>query len=86
MKKDERSCQNCRYFSGWDGGFFGLEVTTECKHYGNTTNRKNCKKFKRPYPKGFELLNEFRNWFNNQCSVDHKIDYEDLLKFRREWK
>lgn len=84
MKKDEKNCQNCRYFTGWDGGFFGLPLTTDCRHYGNTENRKNCKHFKRPYPRGFSLLVEFQKWFNLQG--EPQIDYDDLLKFRKEWK
>ena len=31
MKKDDKSCSNCRYqLTGWDGGFFGLPLTCEC--------------------------------------------------------
>lgn len=91
-KENEKSCSNCRYFTGWDGGFDGEPMTTECIHYGNTPNRKNCPKFKRPYPKGFELLIEFREWFNGQgyrcdcMDTPVTIDYEDIRTFYREWK
>ena len=84
MKKDEKCCQNCRHFTGWDGGFFGEPITTDCRHYGVTENRKDCPKFKRPYPRGFSLLVEFQKWFNNQTEA--KIEYDDLLRFRKEWK
>lgn len=84
MKKDEKSCQNCRYFRGWDGGFFGLPFTTDCDIFGNTENRKGCSRFKRPFPKGFYLLLEFSEWVNSKN--DCNIDYEDIVQFWREWE
>ena len=92
-KKDEKGCSNCRYQqTGWDGGFFGEPMTCECKIFGETENRKNCQKFKRPFPTGFELLMAFREWYNNQrytaVCMDQRfeIDEDDLERFRREWK
>lgn len=85
MKKDKKGCSYCRYQqTGWDGGFFGEPMTCECYHFGNTENRENCPKFKRPFPKGFDLLTAFMGWFNRQG--EGNIDYADLLKFRKEWK
>ena len=83
-RKDKKGCSNCRYqMTGWDGGFFGEPMTCECQYYGTTENRKNCPKFKRPFPKGFSLLVEFQKWFNKQGEVE--IEYDDLLRFRREY-
>lgn len=93
MKKKKKGCSDCRYRqTGWDGGFFGEPFTIECYYFGTTENRENCPKFKRPYPKGFELLEAFREWFNEQgyccdCMGQNiEIEYDDLLNFRREWK
>ena len=90
---EEKGCSNCRYqVTGWDGGFFGLPLTCECKIFGETENRKDCKEFKRSFPKGFSLLVEFRKWFNNlnrtsdYMDEEFKIDYDDLVRFRREWE
>ena len=50
--KDEKSCSNCRnQMTGFDGGFFGLPLTCECKIYGETENRKNCSKFEKKITK-----------------------------------
>ena len=92
-KKDEKCCSNCRYQqTGWDGGFCGEPMTCECAYYGTTENRVDCPKFKRPFPKGFSLLVEFQKWFNNlnrtsDCmDQEFKIEYDDLVRFRREWE
>jgi len=90
--RNKEGCSSCRHQqTGWDGGFFGLPMTCECAYFGTTENRENCSKFRRPFPKGFDLLVEFQKWFNkNRTSVcmDQKfeIEYEDLLRFRKEWK
>ena len=88
-KKDEKGCSNCRYQqTGWDGGFCGEPMTCECQWFGTTENRENCPKFKRRFPRGFELLMAFREWYNNQeryLNIGH-IHYEDLLRFRSEWE
>ena len=84
-KKKKTDCSNCRYqIGGFDGGFFGLPVTCECKYYGVTENRKDCKRFKRRFPTGFDLLVEFQKWYNLQG--EEQIDYDDLLRFRKDWK
>lgn len=84
MKK-KTNCGDCRHqVSGFDGGFFGLPTTCECSIFGETENRKSCKRFKRRFPTGFDLLVEFQKWYNLQD--EKQIEYEDLLKFRREWK
>lgn len=54
--KDEKSCSNCRnQMTGWDGGFFGLPLTCECRIYGETENRKNCSDFKKKITKSYLL-------------------------------
>ena len=43
---EKEGCSNCRnQMTGWDGGFFGLPFTCECRIYGETENRKNCPQF-----------------------------------------
>ena len=85
MRRDKKSCSDCRYrITGWDGGFDGEPMTCECKIYGTTEDRKDCKRFKRPFPKGFELLVEFQKWVNQ--NTDNVIEHNDLLRFRREWE
>ncbi len=84
MKK-KTNCGDCRYqIGGFDGGFFGLPVTCECKHFGVTENRKNCKKFKRRFPTDFDLLVEFQKWYNLQDGK--QIEFDELLRFTREWE
>lgn len=41
--------------TGWDGGFFGLPFTCECRIYGETENRKNCSDFKKKITKSYLL-------------------------------
>lgn len=54
--KDEKSCSNCRnQMTGWDGGFFGLPFTCECRIYGETENRKNCPYFKKKITESYLL-------------------------------
>lgn len=49
-------CSNCRnQMTGWDGGFFGLPLTCECRIYGETENRKNCSDFKKKITKSYLL-------------------------------
>lgn len=50
--KDEMCCSNCRnQMTGFDGGFFGLPFTCECRIYGETENRKNCSDFEKKITK-----------------------------------
>ena len=52
MRRDKKSCSNCRHqMTAFDGGFFGLPLTCECKIYGETENRKNCSKFEKKITK-----------------------------------
>ena len=46
--------------TGWDGGFFGLPFTCECRIYGETEGRKNCSKFKKRVTKS-DLLNKIQS-------------------------
>lgn len=49
-------CSNCRnQMTGFDGGFFGLPLTCECRIYGETENRKNCSDFKKKITKSYLL-------------------------------
>ena len=54
-------CSNCRnQMTGWDGGFFGLPFTCECRIYGVTEGRKDCSKFKKRITKS-DLLNKIQS-------------------------
>lgn len=54
-------CSNCRnQMTGFDGGFFGLPFTCECRIYGETEGRKNCSKFKKRITKS-DLLNKIQS-------------------------
>lgn len=54
-------CSNCRnQMTGWDGGFFGLPLTCECRIYGETKGRKSCSKFKKRITKS-DLLNKIQS-------------------------
>lgn len=53
-KKKKTNCGDCRYqISGFDGGFFGLLVTCECRIFGETENRKNCRKFEKKITRNY---------------------------------
>lgn len=59
--KDKQCCSNCRHqMTGFDGGFFDLPFTCECRIYGETENRKDCPKFKQKITKNY-LLNKIMN-------------------------
>ena len=54
-------CSNCRnQMTGWDGGFFGVPLTCECRIYGETKGRKSCSKFKKRVTKS-DLLNKIQS-------------------------
>ena len=54
-------CSNCIHqMTGWDGGFFGLPLTCECRIYGETKGRKSCSKFKKRVTKS-DLLNKIQS-------------------------
>lgn len=47
-KKHLTSCGDCRHqMTGFDGCFFGLPVTCECRIFGETENRKSCRRFEK---------------------------------------
>ena len=53
-KKKKTNCGDCRYqMSGFDGGFFGLPVTCECRIFGETENRKNCSRFEKKITRAY---------------------------------
>ncbi len=61
MNEKKEGCSNCRHqMTGFDGGFFGLPFTCECRIYGETENRKSCPKFQKKITKNdlFDKINE----------------------------
>lgn len=78
-------CSDCRYFTGWDGGFYGIPVTHDCRHYGDTENRVDCPKFKRRFPRNrYTFLTVFRQWLKENS--ENNISDEDICRFLNEWK
>lgn len=70
-------CSNCRnQMTGWDGGFFGLPLTCECRIYGVTEGRKSCSKFKKRITKS-DLLNKIQSLENENEQLKHYKLYED---------
>ena len=73
-------CSNCRnQMTGWDGGFFGLPFTCECKIYGETEVRKNCSKFKKRVTKS-DLLNKIQSLEKENEQLRKELN--DCEKFR----
>lgn len=69
-------CSNCRnQMTGWDGGFFGLPFTCECRIYGETENRKNCSYFEKKITKSY-LLDKIKELEkeNEQLKKSEKIN------------
>ena len=66
--------------TGWDGGFFGLPFTCECKIYGETEGRKNCSKFKKRVTKS-DLLNKIQSLEkeNEQLKKEYKIAIDEMV-------
>ena len=53
-KKKKTNCGDCRYqLSGFDGGFFGLPVTCECRIFGETENRESCRRFEKKITRAY---------------------------------
>ena len=79
--KDEKSCSNCRnQMTGWDGGFFGLPFTCECRIYGETENRKNCSDFEKKITKSY-LLDKIKELEKeNEQLKQYKQSVNDVLK------
>lgn len=66
-------CSNCRnQMTGWDGGFFGLPFTCECRIYGETEGRKSCSKFKKKVTKS-DLLNKIQSLENEHERQNNEI-------------
>lgn len=86
--KDEKSCSNCRHqMTGFDGGFFGLPFTCECRIYGETENRKNCSDFEKKITKSY-LLDKIKELEKENEQLRKKLqsvtmlkdDYEELIE------
>ncbi len=72
MSKNVR-CSECRHqMTGWDGGFFGLPLTCECRIYGVTEGRKGCSKFKKRITKS-DLLNKIQSLENEHERQNNEI-------------
>ena len=66
--------------TGWDGGFFGLPFTCECRIYGETEGRKNCSEFKKRVTKS-DLLNKIQSLEkeNEQLKKECKIAVDEMI-------
>ena len=84
MKK-KTNCGNCRHqMSGFDGGFFGLPVTCECRIFGETENRESCRRFEKKITRKslFEKIRQLEKENEElKASLERK---ETLLKIRTE--
>lgn len=58
--------------TGWDGGFFGLPFTCECRIYGETEGRKNCSEFKKRVTKS-DLLNKIQSLEKENEKLKSKV-------------
>ena len=66
-------CSNCRnQMTGWDGGFFGLPFTCECRIHGVTEGRKSCSNFKKKITKS-DLLNKIQSLENTILSLENEV-------------
>ena len=73
--------------TGWDGGFFGLPLTCECRIYGETKGRKSCSNFKKRITKS-DLLNKIQSLEKENEQLKEKLqsvtmlkdDYEELIE------
>ena len=66
-------CSNCiNQMTGWDGGFFGEPLTSECSIYGVTKGRKSCSKFKKRVTKS-DLLNKIQSLENEHERQNNEI-------------
>lgn len=66
--------------TGWDGGFFGLPFTCECRIYGETENRKNCSYFEKKITKSY-LLDKIKELEkeNEQLKKEYKIAIDEMV-------
>ena len=79
--EDEVCCSNCRnQMTGFDGGFFGLPFTCECRIYGETEGRKNCSDFEKKITKSY-LLNKIKELEkeNAKLKKEYKIAIDELI-------
>ena len=83
--KKRSDCGDCRFqLTGFDGGFFGLPVTCECRIFGETENRKNCRKFEKKITRAYLFEKIYHLEKENEelkASLERK---ETLLKIRTE--
>ena len=80
-KKHLTSCGDCKYqMSGFDGGFFGLPVTCECRFFGETENRKSCSRFEKKITKDylFERIRQLEKE-NDNCKNDYRELFSDYV-------
>lgn len=79
MNEKKEGCSNCRHqMTGFDGGFFGLPFTCECRIYGETENRKSCPKFQRKITKNdlFDRINELEKENERLQKIIDLITYQ----------
>lgn len=85
-------CSNCRnQMTGWDGGFFGLPITCECRIYGVTKGRKGCSEFKKRVTKS-DLLNKIQSLKEENDILKQKLrknyiankQYEEMKRLQEE--
>lgn len=78
--KDEVCCSNCRnQMTGFDGGFFGLPFTCECRIYGETENRKNCSDFEKKITKSY-LLDKIKELEKENEQLKNELRKEKSLR------
>ena len=75
--------------TGFDGGFFGLPFTCECRIYGETENRKNCSDFEKKITKSY-LLDKIKELEKENKQLKEEIEplkqkEEALNKIWREY-
>ena len=79
--EDEVCCSNCKnQMTGFDGGFFGLPCTCECRIYSETENRKNCSDFEKKIQKSY-LLDKIKELEkeNEQLKKEYKIAIDEMV-------
>ena len=79
MNEKKEGCSNCRHqMTGFDGGFFGLPFTCECRIFGETENRKSCPKFQRKITKNdlFDRINELEKENERLQKIIDLITYQ----------
>ena len=59
--------------TGFDGGFFGLPFTCECRIYGETENRKNCLDFEKKITKSY-LLDKIKELEKENKQLKEEIE------------